>query len=185
VKTAVIACVAVDRPVVAADVADPLATVTALPRAVVPSMNCTEPAADEGETAAVNVTDVPAVVGLVGLAVTVVVVAVGPEPVAASTSKLRARDVEPLNAVRSVGVKTALIECVPVGRFVVVNVADPLATATALPSAVVPSMNCTEPAAVEGATVAVRATDAPTVTGPPGFAAIAVVVAVALDAFTT
>jgi hypothetical protein len=48
-------------------------------------MNCTEPAAVFGVTVAVNVTDVPAVVGLAGLAVTVVDVVVGPEPAALTT----------------------------------------------------------------------------------------------------
>jgi len=74
---------------------------------------------------------------------------------------------------------------VSVDRFDVVKEADPPVTVAGLPSIAVPSMNCTEPGAVDGATVAVNVTDVPEVTGPPGFAAIAVVVAVAPDAFTT
>ena len=73
-----IECVAAGKLVVV-KVAVPLVTVTGLPSAVVPSMNCTEPAA-LGATVAVNVTDVPAVTGLTGLAVTVVDVDVGPDP---------------------------------------------------------------------------------------------------------
>ena len=78
VNTAVIAWVAAGR-VDVVNVAVPLVTGTALPNAVAPSMNCTVPAA-VGVTVAVNVTEVPAVTGLTGLAVTVVVVAVAPEP---------------------------------------------------------------------------------------------------------
>ena len=73
-------CVDCERPVVAAEVATPPDTVTAEPNGVVPSLNCTVPAADDGVTDAVNVTDVPAVVGLGGVAVTVVTVAVGLGP---------------------------------------------------------------------------------------------------------
>ena len=177
--------VAVGNVVVAADVAVPLLTVTALPKGVVPFMNCTDPAAVEGVTDAVNVTDVPAVVGLAGLAVRVVVVATGPPPVAASTSKLSAREVEPPNVLGLLDANTAVIECVSTVRFDVVKLAVPPVTVAALPSMVVPSMNCTEPGAVVGATVAVNVTDVPTVTGPPGFAEIAVVVPVAPEAFTT
>lgn len=83
VKTAVIECVVAVSVVVATEVAVavlvPVVTGIGLPRVEVPSMNCTEPAAD-GVTVAVNVTDVPNVVGLAGLAATVVEVVVGPEP---------------------------------------------------------------------------------------------------------
>jgi hypothetical protein len=185
VNTAVMECVAVDNVVVAADVALPLVTVTGLPRVAVPSMNCTEPAAVFGVTVAVNVTEVPDVVGLVGLAVSVVVVAVGPPPVDASTSKLSGSEVELANVLGLLEVKTAVIECVSTDRFDVVKVADPAVTVAALPSAAVPSMNCTVPGAVEGEIVAVNVTDVPDVTGPPGFDAMAVVVAAAPDAFTT
>lgn len=85
VNTAVIEWVIVDKVVMAADVAVPPLTATGLPRVVVPSVNCTEPAAVDGETIAVNVTDVPAVVGLTGFAVTVVEVVVGPAPAAFTT----------------------------------------------------------------------------------------------------
>lgn len=140
-NTAVIEFVAVGNVVVAADVAVPLLTVTALPSAVVPFMNCTEPAAVDGVTDAVNITDVPAVVGLAGFAVSVVVVAAGPPPAAASTSKLRGNDVELAKELGLVDVNTAVIECVAAGKFDVVSVAVPPATVAALPRDVVPSMN--------------------------------------------
>lgn len=89
VNIAVIEWVFVDKVVIAAELAVALlvpgVTVTGLPRSDVPSMNCTEPAAD-GVTVAVNVTGVPEVVGLTGLAVNVVIVVVGPPPVDGSTS---------------------------------------------------------------------------------------------------
>ena len=50
-------------------------TVTGLPRLVEPSLNWTVPAA-AGETVAVKVTESPTVLGLVGAAMSVVVVAV-------------------------------------------------------------------------------------------------------------
>jgi hypothetical protein len=118
-------------------------------------MNCTEPAGD-GVTVAVNVTDVPAVVGLVGFAVRAVIVVVGPEPAAASTSKLSGRDVELANALGLLDVNTAVIEWVATDRFVVVKVATPLSIVTGLPCVALPSMNCTEPGAVDGVTVAVN-----------------------------
>jgi hypothetical protein len=185
VKTAVIGCEPVDNVTAAEDAVAlvvPVVTATALPSAVVPSMNCTLPAAD-GVTVAVNVVAVPAVVGLGGLATTVVVVAVAP-PVPAVTWKLSGREVELPNALGVLDVNTAVMECVSTDRFDVVKVALPPSTATALPSASLPSMNCTEPGAVDGVMVAVKITDVPDGAGPPGFAAIAVVVAVAPDAFT-
>jgi hypothetical protein len=85
--------------------------------------------------------------------------------------------VDALNAPESAGVKTAVIECVAADKLVVVYVAVPLVTVTGLPNVAVPSMNCTEPAAV-GVTVAVKVTDVPAVIGLAGFAVTAVVVAV-------
>lgn len=85
VNTAVSEWVPVDKVVVAADVAAPPLTVTGVPSVAAPSMNCTEPAAEDGKIVAVNVTDVPAVVGLGALVVNVVVVAVGPAPAAFTT----------------------------------------------------------------------------------------------------
>lgn len=77
-KTAVIECVACRRAVVVR-VATPVValTVAGAPRLLDPSLNCTVPAA-AGATVAVKVTEVPAVVGLTGLTVRVVVVAVAP-----------------------------------------------------------------------------------------------------------
>ena len=147
-------------------------------------MNCTLPAAD-GVTVAVNVVAVPAVVGLGGLAISVVVVAVAPPPFDAVTWKLSGRDVELPNALGVLDVKTAVIECVLTDRLDVVRVAAPPVTATELPSVMPPSMNCTDPGAVDGVTVAVNTTDVPDGTGPPGFEAIAVFVVAAPDAFTT
>lgn len=125
----------------------PVVTATALPSAVVPSMNCTLPAAD-GVTVAVNVVAVPAVVGLGGLATTVVVVAVAPVPVPAVTWKLSGRDVELPNALGVLDVNTAVMEWVATDRLDVVRFAVPPSTVTGDPSVSPPSMNCTEPGAV-------------------------------------
>src|SRR5882672_4026792 len=76
VNTAVSECV----PTVSAEVlvaAVPPETVTGLPRLLAPSLNCTEPAAEDGVTVAVSVTEVPAVTGLAGLAASAVLVVTG------------------------------------------------------------------------------------------------------------
>ena len=64
-----------------------------------------------------------------------------------------ALDVELANALESVGVNFAVSECEPAVSVLFVIWAMPPATA-AVPSAVAPSKNCTDPAADEGDTVA-------------------------------
>jgi hypothetical protein len=56
------------------------------------------------------------------------------------------------------------MECVPCVREVALKDADPLASVD-VPKTVAPSRNWTVPVAVEGDTVAVNVTDAPTVDG--------------------
>ncbi len=70
-----------------------------------------------------------------------------------------------------------MIECVVWLNAVVVSDAVPPETVTGEPSAVEPSMNCTDPSAL-GLTVAVNVTDVPTVTGLAGVAPTDVVVVV-------
>ena len=86
--------------------------------------------------------------------------------------------VEAVNAVGSLGVKTAVIECDPAALNVVVVLALPALTFTAAPMFVEPSLNCTCPAAPDGDTVADSATLAP-VRAEVGDAVRLVVVAVA------
>ena len=81
--------------------------------------------------------------------------------------------------------KTAWSEWVPTGSGVVVTaVATPDVTVTGLPMSVVPSSNCTVPAAADGLTVAVRVTAVPYSWGDGGDAVsvVPVVAATVKDA---
>ena len=138
-------------------------------------MNWTLPVAELGATVAVSVTDVPATTGPVGVTASAVVVVPGG---GLSTSSDTALDVDPVNAVGSVGVNVAVSECAPTVSVLTAFDAIPAATGTAPGMAVAPSKNVTEPAA-EGDTVAFSVTLVPAVTGPAGVAVRAVVVGVA------
>jgi len=85
-------------------------------------------------------------------------------------------DVDPLNAAGLPGVKTALRLWVPTVSELVDVVATPPETVTGAPMFAAPSLNCTVPVAVEGATVAVRFTVVPTVWGLGGETVSVVVV---------
>ena len=85
-----------------------------------------------------------------------------------------------VNAAGSVGVKTAASEWGPAASVDVLIDAVPPVTATGVPIAVLPSWNCTEPAAV-GVTVAVSVTDVPCGCGLGGVTASVVVVCVAVE----
>lgn len=90
-------------------------------------------------------------------------------------------DVDPLNFVASVGVKTAVSECVPVVNVDVIVNARPLMTVTGLPIFVSPSLNCTVPAAVRGRTIALRLTGKSEGNEPLGVVISMVVLACAPD----
>ena len=173
VNTAVSECV----PTVNVDVeavALPAATGTAAPMLVAPSLNCTEPAADAGESVAVSDTAAPATAVPAGETPSVVLVAVGLGATTV-TEYGTATEVDAVNAVASVGAKAAVKLCGPTASELVDMLALPAATGTAAPSAVAPSRNCTVPAAA-GVTVAVSETDAPDTAEPAGATISAVVV---------
>jgi hypothetical protein len=88
----------------------PEATVWVVPIWVVPSKNWTVPAAPGGARVAVRVSVAPWAAGLVGDTASVVVVVTGP---AALMVNGTAGDVEPANAVESVGMNCAVSECDP------------------------------------------------------------------------
>jgi hypothetical protein len=134
--------------------ADPLPIVAA-PNAVVPSRNCTVPAPVAGDTVAVKLTDWPAVDGFEDAVKVIVDVALF--TVWVSTAEV-------LAAVFASPLWTAVIECAPTANVETASDADP-PPIVAVPSAVVPSRNCTVPAPVAGDTVAVKVTDWPTVDG--------------------
>ena len=140
----------------------PELTATGLPSATPPSLNCTVPAAAAGETVAVSVTlapegaEVTATDGAdVSAAIMEVVV------VACDTVTVFAAEVLAVSSAEVVGVNTAVSELDPSASAVVDTEAVPELTATGLPSAAVPILNCTVPAATAGETVAVSVTLAP------------------------
>ena len=81
-----------------------------VPTCVAPSKNFTVPAAVLGVTVAVNVSVVPCAAGDAGVTPSTAVVVTGP---AGFTVYGTAVDVDPLNAVGSVGVNCAVNECDP------------------------------------------------------------------------
>src|SRR5262249_5555038 len=84
-------------------------------------------------------------------------------------------EVDPMNDDPGVGKNPAVSECVPMAS-VVISVAVPLDTGTGLPMLAVPSMNCTEPVAVDGITVAVNVSTVPATVGGAGVTVSAVLV---------
>ena len=72
-----------------------------------------------------------------------------------------AGDVEGLKAAESVGVNTAISWCDPAANVDVVTDAAPLVTVSGVPRLVVPSLNCTVPAAFAGVIAAVSVTGVP------------------------
>ncbi len=70
-------------------------------------------------------------------------------------------DVDGWKAVESVGVNTPVTECEPGGRIVKGPTTTPPNTGTGLPRLVSPSVNCTVPTALNGATVAMGITKPP------------------------
>src|SRR5262249_40262565 len=82
------------------------------------------------------------------------------------TTNDTAADVDPLNRVGSAGVNTAVNECVPTANADVDMLAVPPATATGAPRLLLPSLNCTEPAAAAEAARAHNGTPYPTPTAP-------------------
>lgn len=99
-------------------------------------------------------------------------------PAGALTTMVTAGDVDVLKAVALVGVNTAVSECDPGPNVEMDPLAMPLVTGTRSPRLVVPSLNCTLPAAA-GVTVAVSVTAAFWATGESGDAVNVVVVVVA------
>ncbi len=131
--------------------------------AALPSANVTVPVA-AALRLAVMVTFWPVTPGL-GLTPAVI-------PAANFMDWERTAEVEPA----SVGSPpyTAVMECVPCVRAEVVNEAEPFERAP-VPSTVVPSRNCTKPAAEAGVTVARNDTAAPTSAGFPVEVSVVVV----------
>jgi hypothetical protein len=161
--------------VVVVVLAVPPETATAEPRFVPLSVNCTVPAAVVGVTPAFRVIEAPE--ATVPLGVTESVVVVGGAEGGALTVKFTVFDVDPPKAVVSVGVNTAVRLCGDPAALNVVVVVEalPLVTTTAAPIVLVPSRNCTVPAA-DGLTAAVNVTELPWVTGLAGAAVNVVVV---------
>jgi hypothetical protein len=160
--------------------ADPAATVWVVPTWVAPSMNATVPAAPDGVTVAVSVSDVPDAAGDAGVTASAVVVDVGPAGV---TVYGTAVDVDAVKAVGSVGVNTAVSECEPSASTELTDAVPP-DTVWVEPTCVAPSMNATVPAAPDGATVAVSVSVAPDEAGEAGVTPSVVVVVVAAAVFT-
>jgi hypothetical protein len=176
VNAAVIEC----EPTASVDVirwAVPPLTATGEPRLVVPSLNWTEPTAEDGATVAVKVTEVPLTTGLDGAAASVVVVVVAGDVIVYGT----AVDVDEVKAEESVGVNTAVRLCDPAVSVLVVTDAVPPETVCVVPTWVAPSMNFTVPAAALGESVAVSVTEVPATCGEAGDAASVVVVDVGTD----
>jgi hypothetical protein len=156
----------------------------AVPIAVAPFMNVTEPvgAADPLETVAVNVTACPKLAGLTEEATVDVVPA-------AFTTSLSAEEVEAPKL--PVAAYTAVIELVPTARLEVVIVAVLLvplpAVNVALPIVVVPLLKITVPvgAALLLDTVAVNVTACPALAGFSEDATVDVVAAVPTDSDNT
>jgi hypothetical protein len=167
----------------------PLLTVAGLLRSAVPSLNCTVPAV-AGLTVALRDTGVP-VVTVEAEDVNTVRVAVGGGAV---TTKGTVCDVDAAKTAGSVGVNIALNWWVPTGNCEMVPTAVPLMTSTGFsPRLAVPSLNCTvptgvcgaTPAAVCGTTFAVSATMVPLTTGEAGNVVRVVTVAVGARAPVT
>jgi hypothetical protein len=118
------------------------------------SKNCTLPVAAEGVTVAVNVTACPTVEGFA--------LEASATEEAACIFSASAAEVAP--ALDESPPYVAVIECVPLAKAEVENVATPDASVT-LPIAAPLSKNCTVPVAAEGVTVAVNVTACPTVKG--------------------
>ena len=116
--------------------AEPDATVWVEPTWVAPSMNFTVPAAPDGVTVAVSVSVVPCAAGDVGVTPNDVVVGTAGDVIVNGT----AVEVEPANAVGSVGWNVAVRLCDPAASDGVVIDAVPAET-FADPSAVAPSLN--------------------------------------------
>ncbi len=100
------------------------------------AVNCTVPIAVDGDTVADSATVAP-VDADVGLASTVVVVVTAGPVIETEADGL----VEAVNAVASVGVNTAVTECVPAVENVVLVDAAPETTVIAEPTLVAPSLN--------------------------------------------
>lgn len=154
----------------------PSLTVAGLPRSVVPSLNCTVPAAAAGVTVAICVTAVPWATGEAGDVVSAVLVAAGPGGEAATTTNVTAGDVDAPKATGSEGVNTAVSWRDPTANCDMVPDAVPFLTTAGEPRSVVPSLNCTAPAAVAGVTAAFSVTMVPWATGETGDAVSVVVV---------
>jgi hypothetical protein len=88
-------------------------------------------------------------------------------------------DVDSWKAVESVGVNTPVTECEPEGRIVKGPTTTPPLTGTGLPRLVLPSLNCTVPTALNGATVAMGITKPPQPKGSGTWITARVVVVVA------
>jgi hypothetical protein len=129
-----------------------------------------------GDTVAVKVTGVPNAAGDGGLAAIDVVVAAA---VDAMMPYVRAGAVDARKAAESAGVKTADIGWLPTLSEFVANDAWPPDTVCAVPISADPSLNCTDPAAPCGLTVAVKVTVVPAPAGEMGLADTAVDVAAA------
>jgi hypothetical protein len=139
----------------------PLATATASPILVAPSLNCTVPAAVIGETVAARTTELPWTGGVaVEDALSVVLVGAAPETVNGTGG-----DVDGPYSFGFVGVNTAVNWCDPTDSVDVDVDAVPLLTATRSPMLVLPSLNCIVPVAADGLSVAVSVTVLPWVTG--------------------
>jgi hypothetical protein len=158
-------------------VAIPDATGIGEPIGSAPFMNCTLPNASLGVTVAVNVTVTP-VATADDDADTVVVVVTAPAGGAVTVMVNGLVLDEVMNAVESVGVKTAVIDSVPAELNDVVVVAIPDATGIGEPIGSAPFMNCTRPNASLGVTAADNVTLAPAATDA-GDADTVVVVATA------
>ena len=119
-------------------------------------MNCTVPTALFGATVAVRSTAVP-VIAVAGTDNDVVVstsTGAGSETVSVCADADELTNPAP-------AVKSAVTLCAPATSNAWLNVATPAVTVTGEPIAAPFDLNCTEPTAFEGATVAVRSTALP------------------------
>lgn len=158
--------------------ATPLVTGCGPPRGTVPSMNCTVPAAFAGVSIAFSVTRSPSAIAEAGVVVRVVLVSAAPTMKVTGCGEL-----DEAKAVALAGTNIAVSECGP-GNNVGVATAIPLSIGTAVPRAADPSMNCTEPAAVAGVTLAVRVTGLLSGADATGFVVSVVLVVVGATAST-
>ena len=146
-----------------------------VPTWVAPSKNFTVPAAALGVTVAFNVSVAPCAAGDAGVTPSTVVVVTGP---AGFTVYGTAVDVDPANAVGSVGMNCAVSECAP-SASTDVTCAIPETTGWVVPTWVAPSKNFTVPAAAVGVTEAFNVSVAPCAAGDTGVTPSTVVVEVA------